>query len=240
MIPPGIPIPAATVNLIGTVIATVLTLCVFSYLLGIRALYRLALHILIGAGVAYALVVALSTLYVRAWVPWTVALAKNDLFMMLYLGFGVLLGVLLWFKLSPRTSGLGNISTAYLVGVGLGVAAGGALTGTLVAQSMAAATPSGTAPLAFAIGLVGTLTVLISFTFTATWRRGPLKTVAQLVQILSGVGRFFLYVALGATFAGVYVASVSVLIGQAQLVGRFLDQFVLPVVRPLLSQMGLG
>jgi hypothetical protein len=82
--------------------------------------------------------------------------------------------------------------------------------------------------------------VLISFTFTATWRRGPLKTVAQLVQILSGVGRFFLYVALGATFAGVYVASVSVLIGQAQLVGRFLDQFVLPVVKPLLSQMGLG
>ena len=238
---PGVPIPAATINLIGTIIATVLTLCVFSYLLGIRALYRLALHILIGASVAYALVVALSTLYVRAWMPWTVALAKNDLFMMLYLGFGALLGVLLWFKLSPRTSGLGNISTAYLVGVGLGVAAGGALTGTLVAQSMAAATITGTQSLAaFVIGLIGTLTVLISFTFTATWRRGPLKTVAQLVQVLSAFGRFFLYVALGATFAGVYVASVSVLIGQAQLVGRFLDQFVLPVVKPLLSQMGLG
>jgi hypothetical protein len=161
--------------------------------------------------------------------------------MMGYLAFGVLLGVLLLFKVSRRASGLGNISTGYLVGVGLGVAAGGALTGTLVAQSIATATPTaGTDPFSFFIGLLGTLTVLISFTFTATWRRGPLKAVARFVQGLSALGRFFLYVALGATFAGVYVASVSVLIGQAQLVGRFLDQFVLPVLRPLLSQMGLG
>ncbi len=151
-----------------------------------------------------------------------------------------LFGVLLWLKLWRRTSGWGNISTGYLVGVGLGVAAGGALTGTLVAQSIATATFTGTDPFSFFIGLLGTLTVLISFTFTATWRKGPLKVVARFVQGLSAVGRFFLYIALGATFAGVYVASVSVLIGQAQLVGRFLDQFVLPMLRPLLSQIGLG
>jgi len=233
-------VPDAMINLIGTIIATVLTLCVFSYLLGIRVLYRLALHVLIGAGVAYAVVVALSTLYSRVWLRWADASAHGDMGMMGYLVFGVLLGVLLLFKVSRRASGLGNISTGYLVGVGLGVAAGGALTGTLVAQSMATATFTGIDPVAFFIGLLGTLTVLISFTFTATWRRGPWKAVAQFVQGLSAVGRFFLYIALGATFAGVYVASVSVLIGQAQLVGRFLDQFVLPALKPLLSQMGLG
>jgi hypothetical protein len=233
-------VPDAMINLIGTIIATVLTLCVFSYLLGIRVLYRLALHVLIGAGVAYAVVVALSTLYTRVWLRWTDASAHGDVWMMGYLVSGVVLGVLLWLKLWRRTSGWGNISTGYLVGVGLGVAAGGALTGTLVAQSIATATFTGTDPLAFFIGLLGTLTVLISFTFTATWRRGPLKAVARFVQGLSAVGRFFLYIALGATFAGVYVASVSVLIGQAQLVGRFLDQFVLPMLRPLLSQIGLG
>jgi hypothetical protein len=233
-------IPEAMINLIGTIVATVLTLCVFSYLLGIRVLYRLALHMLIGAGIAYAVVVALSTLYTHVWLRWMNASANNNVGIEGLLVSGVAFGVLLWLKLWRRTSGWGNISTGYLVGVGLGVAAGGALTGTLVAQSIAAAAFTGTDPLAFFIGLLGTLTVLISFTFTATWRRGPLKVMAQVVQGLSAVGRFFLYIALGATFAGVYVASVSVLIGQAQLVGRFLDQFVLPMLRPLLSQIGLG
>jgi hypothetical protein len=224
-------VPEAMINLIGTIVATVLTLCVFSYLLGIRVLYRLALHILIGAGVAYAVVVALSTLYAHVWLRWTEATAHGDVGMMGYLAFGVLLGVLLLFKVSRRASGLGNISTGYLVGVGLGVAAGGALTGTLVAQSIATAASTGTDPFSFFIGLLGTLTVLISFTFTATWRRGPLKAVARFVQGLSAVGRFFLYVALGATFAGVYVASVSVLIGRVQ--------FFVPWVVAVLKYFGI-
>ena len=220
------------INLAGTAVAAFLTLCVFSYLLGNNFLYRMALHILIGAGVAYAVVVALSTLYTRVWLRWTDATAHGDVGMMGYLASGAVLGVLLWLKLWRRTSGWGNISTGYLVGVGLGVAAGGALTGTLVAQSMATATPTaGTDPLAFFIGLLGTLTVLISFTFTATWRRGPLKAVAQFVQGLSALGRFFLYVALGATFAGVYVASVSVLIGRVQ--------FFVPWVVAVLKYFGI-
>jgi len=221
----------AMINLAGTAVAAFLTLCVFSYLLGNNFLYRLALHILIGAGIAYAVVVALSTLYTHVWLRWTDASANNNVGMMGYLAFGVLLGVLLLFKISRRASGLGNISTGYLVGVGLGVAAGGALTGTLVAQSIATATFTGTDPWAFFIGLLGTLTVLISFTFTATWRRGPLKTVARFVQGLSAVGRFFLYVALGATFAGVYVASVSVLIGRVQ--------FFVPLVVAMLKYFGI-
>ena len=221
----------AMINLAGTAVAAFLTLCVFSYLLGRNFLYRLALHILIGAGIAYAVVVALSTLYSRVWLRWVEAPADNQAAVRGFVLSGVVLGVLLLFKVSRRASGLGNISTGYLVGVGLGVAAGGALTGTLVAQSIATATFTGTDPLAFFIGLLGTLTVLISFTFTATWRRGPLKTVAQLVQVLSAVGRFFLYIALGATFAGVYVASVSVLIGRVQ--------FFVPLVAAMLKYFGI-
>ncbi len=221
----------AMINLAGTVVAAFLTVCVFSYLLGNNFLYRLALHILIGAGIAYAVVVALSTLYTHVWLRWVEAPVDNQAAVRGFVLSGVVLGVLLLFKVSRRTSGLGNISTGYLVGVGLGVAAGGALTGTLVAQSIAAATSTGTDAWSFLFGLVGTLTVLISFTFTATWRRGPLKAVARFVQGLSAVGRFFLYVALGATFAGVYVASVSVLIGRVQ--------FFVPLVAAVLKYFGI-
>jgi len=225
-------VPEAMINLAGMAVAAFLTLCVFSYLLGNNFLYRLALHILIGAGIAYAVVVALSTLYTHVWLRWPDAAAQDKEWKMGYLASGVALGVLLWLKLWRRTSGLGNISTGYLVGVGLGVAAGGALTGTLVAQSIATATPTaGIDPLAFFIGLLGTLTVLISFTFTATWRKRPWKVVSQFVRGLSAVGRFFLYVALGATFAGVYVASVSVLIGRVQ--------FFVPLVVAALKYFGI-
>jgi len=55
--------------------------------------------------------------------------------------------------------------------------------------------------------------------------------VARFVQGLSAVGRFFLYVALGATFAGVYVASVSVLIGRVQ--------FFVPWVVAVLKYFGI-
>ena len=49
----------------------------------------------------------------------------------------LVLGLLLLFKLSPRTAHLGNPSMAFLVGVGAAVAIGGAVMGTLFPQTRA-------------------------------------------------------------------------------------------------------
>ena len=51
---------------------------------------------------------------------------------------GLVLGVLLLMKLSPRTARLGNVTIAFLVGVGAAVAVGGAVMGTLIPQTRAA------------------------------------------------------------------------------------------------------
>jgi hypothetical protein len=222
-------------NLIGTAVAAVLTFFVFSYLLGdlpavgdvFKFFYRLALHILVGAGVAYALLVAVwGVLYPYVFVRLVQTSASNDINSIFYKSIGlvgVLLGVFLLTKGIRAWAWLGNIATGYLIGVGSGVAAGGAVLGTLYAQSVSTATLSGARtdnPLWLIIDSVilvfGTLTVLLSFTFTATGRKGIGGWAARFVRALSIFGRGFLYIALGAAFAGVYAASVAVLAGQAQ------------------------
>ena len=219
-------------SLIGTAVAAVLTFFVLSYLLGdlpgvgdlFQFFYRLALHILVGAGVAYALLVAgWGVLYPYVFMRLASASAQGNMMQMSIALIGVLLGVLMLTKGIRAWAWLGNIATGYLIGVGLGVAAGGAVLGTLYAQSVSTATLSGARtdnPVRLILDslflVLGTLTVLLSFTFTATGRRGIGGWAARLVRVLSVVGRGFMYVALGAAFAGVYAASVAVLVGQAQ------------------------
>lgn len=236
-------VSGVSIDLIGTAVAFVLTLCVFSYLLGdlpglgplFKFFYRLAMHILIGAGVAYAVVTAWwSILYPRVFLRLFESRLTDNLDGTIIAISGAVLGVLLLFKGTRSLAWLGNLSTAYLVGVGIGVAVGGAVIGTLYTQSQATATfSSARSPLElaslFLIGTLGTLTTFISFTFTATGRKGLAGIWAQIVQGLSGLGRFFLYMALGAAFAGVYVAGVAVLVGRLQA--------VLPLVLSALSRL---
>jgi hypothetical protein len=236
-------IPGVDIDLIGTAVASVLTFFVFSYLLGdlpglgplFKFFYRLAMHILVGAGAAYALIVAWwSVLYPRVFVRLFEARLADSKVGMTIAAVGAALGVLLLFKGIRSLAWLGNLSTAYLIGVGVGVAAGGAAIGTLRAQSQATATFAGArSPLELAVlffvGTLGTLTVFISFTFTATGRKGLSGIWARIVQGLSVVGRFFLYAALGAAFASVYVAGLSVLVGRLQA--------VLPLILSALSSL---
>jgi len=239
---PGI--PGLDIDLIGTAVAAALTFFVFSYLLGdlpglgplFKFFYRLAMHVLVGVGVAYALIVGWwSILYPRLFVRLVEAQATGDVGKMGIALTGAVLGILLLTKGIRSLAWLGNLSTAFLIGVGIGVATGGAVIGTLYAQSQAAATFSSARSvpelmLMFA-GALGTLAVLGSFTFTATGRKGLGGLWARVVRVISSLGRFFLYVALGAAFAGVYVAGVSVLIGRVQA--------VLPLVLNALVRLGI-
>ncbi len=216
-------------DLIGMVAAAFLTLCVFSYLLGDNFLYRLAAAILVGGGAAFVFAVMVcNVLMPRVFIPllsdrevdrigWSFAMA------------GALLGALLIFKWFPRWAWVGNFPIAYVLGVGAGVAVGGAALGTLFAQSQAAALSQGSQipvldPL---IMLVVTLTVFISFTFVVGGQRGLSGTYTRLVKTVSTFGRACLAVAFGVIFASAYIASVSVLISRVQFIVKVIKQFVI-------------
>ena len=212
-------------DIVGLVIGAVLTLMIFSYLLGDNPLYRLALHLFVGALVGYSFGVILrDVLYDMVVVKLLADPFSSESQLVL---FFLLLGILLLFKVLPRTAYIGNFSLAYLVGVGTAVALGGALLGALVPQIRATGRAVSIPALAsFRLGpldglliLAGTICTLMAFTFTAQEQPGLAGIWSQIVRIVGRVvGRGFLIFAFGVAFAGALTASLSIFIGRIQYV----------------------
>jgi len=205
-----------TLDLLGGIVGAVLTVLVLSYILGDNPLYRLALHVLIGASVGYVVAVVVDTVVFHIALPSLQQGGPRPYGLLV----PVLLGILLLLKGFPRWSALGNLSTAFLVGVGAAVAVGGGLLGTVLPQVDASGSifdwmQGGEVGLLNGfLTLVGTICALLAFTFTLRQRPGLGGTWASVVGGLGGVGRLFLLAAFGAAFAGALVASLTVLVGR--------------------------
>ena len=158
-----------TPDQIGLVVGAVLTFCVLTYIIGDNFLFRLAVNVLIGAGAAYVTaVVIVDVLLPRLNEP----LATGNVSMMIVALIGLVLGLMLWFKASPRLAWIGNLPVGYLLGVGVATVLGGAVLGTLgpqiVATGAPVTTPSGGpltagSTLLTIIVMIGTIVTLLSF-----------------------------------------------------------------------------
>jgi len=194
------------IQAIGAPLGIILTVSVLSYLLfGDNPLYKLALHIFIGALAGYSFgVVAqkIATVLLRD-LP-----GERLLLVPLLLGLWLLV-----FKSAPRLSYIGNFAMAYLVGVGTAVALGGALVGTLVPQVGATVSAlDHTTILDGSLTVLGTVATLMAFNFT----RPEGGVWARVLGLAAWLGRLFLIFAFGVAFAGALTTSLSILIGRLQ------------------------
>jgi hypothetical protein len=207
----------------GTVVAVVLTLAVFSYLIGDNALFRLAEHIFVGASVGYAAVVVFHGVLVpKLLAPLIEALRSGNWWQLPWLLIPLVLGLLLLTRSSrrlPFLSWLGGFSIAVLLGVGAALAISGALLGTLLPQSEATADISYYVPrygyfLGFTSGLVvlvGATGALLHFTFSAGGE-GLLARLRNLVVgTWGGLGRWFIVIAFGALLATTFMSRLALL-----------------------------
>lgn len=212
-----------------TLVGFFLTLLVFSYLFGDNPLFRLTSYIFIGVTSGYiAVLLVYEVLLPRLVWPflqggWPMILAIIPL----------VLAILLLAKLFPRLSPVGNISMAYLVGVGAAVMIGGAIMGTIIGQTRAAINllPQ-SAPvnplllfLESLVLLIGTISTLIYFQFGVTHKPNQPPQRSRLVELTARVGQVFLAITLGALFAGVYGAAITALIDRL----GFLQEVVKPL-----------
>ncbi len=205
-----------TPEIIGMATGVVLTLAIFSYLLGDNFLYRIALYIFIGALLGYTLGIML----LLGWNIIAVRLAGGEY----ALAFPLILGILLLFKGFPKYAYIGNFSLAFLIGVGTAVALSGALLGTLVPQIEATGRAVGnTGHLGRGLLIAaGTACTVLAFDFTITHKwRGLMGTGAGFIRLL---GRIFLIFAYGIAFAGALTASLSIFIGRVQYIIEFLQK----------------
>ncbi len=219
---------ATFVDLLSGGISFLLTLMVLSYLIGDNPAFRVAVYIFIGVSAGYAASVAWhQVIYPRLFIP----LATGSLAVRLLTIVPLVLGLLLLFKLSPRTSQFGTLSMAYLVGVGAAVAVSGAVMGTLFPQTQASINVfnlSGAGQFWLerlsegVVMLVGTITTLVYFHFGAkATTSGPQRS--KLVNALAWVGQVFIAITFGVLFSGVFVAAVTALIERMNFLISFLS-----------------
>ncbi len=220
-------------ELIGTLIAAVLTLMVFSYILGDNFLFKLAAHIFVGVAVGYA------TIIIWYQVLWPTLTSDN----VLQATPALILCLFLIFKIRPVQGGLtntlGNFTLAFIVGVGAALAIGGALFGTLVPQ-ISATTAISLNPAHYQNGaneaglvqwlnniiiVLGTIGTFFYFTF-AVRSTGPLGGLREgFIRFWAGMGRLMIIFTLGALFANTVSSRVALLIARLQFLGDIPKMF---------------
>ncbi len=205
-------------DLIWTIAGFILTLMIFSYLLGDNPLFRIATYIFVGVAAGY----VATMLFYQVILPRLVWPAMTGSIVQVVVP--IILSLLLFAKLFPRFSSLGNVSMGYLVGVAAAVVIGGAVLGTLFGQSKAtidmfdltaaATSPQGPALqlLGGAFILVGTLCTLAYFNFGAVARPNQAPHRSPMIELLARIGQIFIAITLGALFAGIFAASITALI----------------------------
>lgn len=212
-------------ELIGAILGFLLTCMVLSYLFGDNPLFRFSVHLFVGVAAGFAGAVAVrNVLYPNLILP-LFAVTGGDFSTSTLLSLvPVGLSLLLFAKLSPRMGRVGNLSMAFLVGVGAAVAVGGAITGTLFPQTNAAmnqlnSTPilQGTEPdsafLNIISGLISisvTALTLLYFHFSTLPSNNSQRP--SWLESLAFGGQIFIALTFGVVFAGVYSTVLTALI----------------------------
>ncbi len=220
--------PASVADLITGGISFLLTLMVLSYLIGDNPAFRVAVYIFIGVAAGYAAAVTWHQVLKLHLID---RLFSGSLSERLLAVVPLVLGLLLLFKLSPRTARLGTPPLAFLVGVGAAVAVGGAVMGTIFPQvraSMNALDLSDAGQYWLErlsegiVMLVGTVATLVYFHYGAkATANGPQRS--RLVNGLGWVGQVFIAITFGVLFAGVFLAAMTALIDRMDFIITFLS-----------------
>ena len=219
--------PVELIELISGLVGLLLTLMVFSYLIGDNPLFRIAVYLFIGVASGY----AASIVWHYVLVPkLSQALGSFNPLAIVPL----ILGLSLLTKLLPRISWIGSFAMAVLVGVGAAAAVGGALIGTLLPQAQAAIdsfdlrSAGGGNPLLQLVEggvmFLGTVFTLASFHFSAGRAADGAPKPNRILEGVAWVGRIFIAITLGVLFAGVYMSALTAMIERLSFILNFIRQ----------------
>lgn len=204
------------INIISAGIGLLLTLIIFSYLIGDNPLFRMAVYIFVGVSAGYAATVVVYYVFIPRFVDFP---PLNDPSQFIFAALSMALGISLIAKFLPRTSWIGNFAMAVLVGVGAAAAIGGALLGTVIPQLQSAINAFDTRSLGIGrvvfeggIMLVGTVFTLTAFHFSAGRAADGTPKRPRLLELAAWAGRIFVAITLGVIFAGVYAAALTAMI----------------------------
>lgn len=212
-------------DLPGMLIGALLTIGVFSYLIGDNPMLRLILQLFVGLAAGYAAAVA----FFQVLLPQLILPAVfGSMGQRLFLVLPLILAALLLTKLSTRLGRLGNLAVAFLAGLGVAAVLRGAVLGTLFPQVGASmqVLPPTASPEALINGLLlvlGTAAALVYFQFRAAAPGEENAPLSVFSRVSGMVGGWFIAAALGALYAGVLGASLAALVGRLDSLWNFVQ-----------------
>ena len=194
---------------IGLWAGFVLTLMVFSYILGDNFLYRLAVYIFVGLAAGFTAIVTWDSV-LAPWFNSTLLAPGGNIANLIFGALPLALGALLLLKANPRLGRLGHLALALIIGVGTAVALVGAITGTLIPLTRATTSTVSVNPVSGILLVVGVICTLVYFQYLG--RKLPDNTVrrAAPVRALSLVGQGVIVITLGALYAAAILTSLTV------------------------------
>lgn len=194
---------------IGVVLAVILTIMVYTYLIGDNIAFRLAEHILVGVSVGWATVQVVFNLIIPAIERIRDARNVSD-----YIAYLIpfILGVIFLFRPLRGARPLTNLIIALVIGTVSALALAGAIAGTLLPQIGATMLPLTQGSVTDIIGgiflVAGTVLSLWYFQFTV--RKSPQAqagagSTGALSRNARLLGRWTIMLAFGAVFASVFL-----------------------------------
>jgi len=211
--------------LIGSTIATVLSLCILSRAIADNPLYRLAQALLVGIALGYISAALVRSTIIPTVLDLTSGGATTNA--LVVAGIGLVLGLLLITRFGrQRSSALANLPLGLLYGVGSAVALVGAVRGTLVPQLLdtvrlnpvQAATGSDLRPfIGTAVFVVLVVLTLVTFTYSVRAPQaanGTIHAGGLPARTLRQIGHLCIVLTFGVFFAATVRTYVSALVSQ--------------------------
>ncbi len=244
----------AFIEAAGLWLGLLVSLMIFSLVVGDNRLARLAQYILVGAGLAYAVVLAWrSVLLPRLFVPLQDAPGDWRLWLPLILGALLIIAGLERTVRSAATGGgallhfLGALPLTLMVGVGVAVGMIGAFQGTFLPQFMRAVATgfqwsAPAEPLVNGIlGLLITTGVLVYLRSRRSLLQQQPGALRGLLQGWAWIGQRGLWLATGLIFARLLLSRLTLLIAEFEfLIGRLQQTGLWQMVEQLWQQVSGG
>jgi len=215
---------------IGLALGFLLTILIFSYLMGDNPFFRLAIHIFIGVSAAYVAIITINNVLIPRLIMPLINGSQGDRLLSIIL---LVPSLFLFFKVT-RLRRAGNWAVAILVGIGAAASIGGAITGTLFPQILG--TINSVDPSAYTIttsrwdqainGLIiviGTISTLLYFHFGTQDIPGQSDERLPFIEAISKIGKVFLAITFGALYAGVYLSALAALVERLSFIWDFLN-----------------
>ncbi|MCE2392993.1 hypothetical protein J4G02_00085 [Candidatus Poribacteria bacterium] len=200
-------------ELIGTWVAALLTLCIFSFLYRDNPFYRFAEHLFVGVSVGYGIVLTIHQGFIPfAWKPIAQAVTQQQWVGLLRL-IPIGIGALFFTRLAPTHGWLIRYPIAILIGVGSGLAIPNVMRadifqqvhGTLAPFAQIHAGELGPFQIfGVILMLIGVMSTLTYFFFSVEHR--------GVVGGVSKIGIVFLMIGFGSAFGNTVMGRVSLLI----------------------------